>query len=89
MIHSLAGGSFREKRVVDFAKVEISSGVLKGNCFWYVLPSRNFDVGDSVVVPLGKNNAKSDGVIVRIDLSVVEGQTPVPLKIAKEIIRKK
>ena len=88
MIHSLAGGSFREKKVADFAKVRIVDGVLKDSLFWYILPNRSFSVGDKVVVPLGKNNARTSAVIERIDVSVMEGLSPVPFSIAKEIISK-
>lgn len=88
MIHSLAGGSFRDKQVLDFAKVEILEGIQKGDKYWYILPDRSFSINDEVMVPLGRNNLKQRAVILRIDYSVMEGQTPVPIKLAKEIIRK-
>ena len=88
MIHSLAGGSFREKQVLDFAKVEIVDGIQKGDKFWYILKDRTLSVGDKVIVPLGRNNIRQNAIILRIDYSVVEGQTPVPIKLAKEIISK-
>jgi len=88
MIHSLAGGSFREKRVEDFALVEMEEGVMKGLKFWYLLPSRDFEVGDLVVVPLGVKNINFRAKITRIDHAVEYGRTPVPLNSAKYIIEK-
>ena len=88
MIHSLAGGSFKEKRVEDFALVEIEEGVMKGSKFWYLLPNRDYEVGDKVVVPLGVKNTELKAVIKRIDFAVPFGQTPVPLNSAKYILKK-
>ena len=88
MIHSLAGGSFREKRVLNFAKVKICDGIMKDNLLWYILPPGDFNVGDRVVVPLGSTNARQTATIERIDKNVLEGQTPVPIRSAKTIISK-
>lgn len=88
MIHSLAGGSFREKRVEDFALVMIEEGVMKGSKFWYLLPSREFEVNDRVIVPLGARNQEFCAIITRIDLACEFGRTPVPLNSAKYILRK-
>lgn len=88
MIHSLAGGSFREKRVLDFALVDIAEGVMKGGKFWYLVPRGDFAVGDAVLVPLGVKNTETRARILRIDKNVVEGQTPVPIRSAKYILQK-
>lgn len=88
MIHSLAGGSLREKRVEDFALVEISDGVLKGSKFWYLVGKLNVDVGTGVVVPLGARDTEQKAKIIRVDRGVAQGQTPVPLNRAKYIIRR-
>lgn len=88
MIHSLAGGNFRGKRVEDFAFVEILDGVMKGGKFWYLVKDNDLKAGDEVVVPLGRTNAEQRARVIRIDKNVVEGQTPVPLRSAKTILRK-
>ena len=88
MIHSLAGGSLREKRVEDFALVEIIDGIMKGGKFWYIVKDKTITAGDNVVVPLGRTNAEQQAKVLRIDKNVVEGQTPVPLRSAKTILRK-
>ena len=89
MIHSLAGGSFKEKRVADFAKVEILEGAFTGKSLWYILPSKIFNEGDEVVVPVGINNTKTSGRIIKIDKNVYEGCSPVPFNRAKEVVGKK
>ena len=89
MIHSLAGGSFRDKRVEAFAFVEILESIMKGNKFWYIVPKRlTVNAGDEVIVPLGLKNTELRAKILRIDKNVIEGQTPVPLRSAKYILRK-
>lgn len=88
MIHSLAGGSFKEKQILDFAKVEILEGLSVGAVFWYILPFGDYNIGDEVYVPLGINNIKTRAKIVRIDKNKTEGSTPIPIKTAKKIIGK-
>ena len=88
MIHSLAGGSFRDKRVEDFALIEIIDGIMAGSKFWYLVGGLNLDYNDEVVVPLGANNIEQRARVIRIDKNVVEGQTPIPLNRAKYILRK-
>lgn len=88
MIHSLAGGSFKEKQLFDFAKVEIMEGVSTGVILWYLLPDGDFKVGDNVIVPLGLNNVRTKGKILRIDRDRIEGSTPIPIKNSKKIIDK-
>ena len=81
MIHSLAGGSFREKRVLDFVKVQIED-----KFFWYTTGGFDLNAGDKVLVPL--KNMRVEGVVVRVDYQKTEGQTPIPINMAKEIIKK-
>lgn len=88
MIHSLAGGSFREKKILDFCKIELTESLNTGKVFWYTTGGLNLTAGDEVLVPLGKNNLKVRGKVLRVDKNVVEGQTPVPINMAKEVIRK-
>ena len=88
MIHSLAGGSLREKRVEDFALVEILDGVMKGGKFWYIVKDKTITAGDKVIVPLGRLDTMQQAKVLRIDENVVEGQTPVPFRSAKTILRK-
>lgn len=88
MIHSLAGGSFKEKRILDFCKVEIIENICSGMILWYICEGLDLMVGDKVIVPVGRNNSHLRAKVLRVDKSCVEGQTPVPLNMAKEVIRK-
>ena len=88
MIHSLAGGSFKEKRVFDFAKVELMEGIQKGDFLWYIVDNPLIAEGDEVFVPVGRANQKTKARVVRIDKKRVEGMTPVPINIAKRILGK-
>ena len=86
MIHSLAGGELREKRVFDFAKVELLEGVLKGKSLWYIVDIPEIYEGDEVLVPVGKTNQKTLARVVGLDKKRVEGMTPVPINTAKRIL---
>ena len=88
MIHSLAGGSFKEKKFADFAKVQIIEGMMAGSVLWYILPNKGFNVGDTVIVPLGANNNRVKAKILKIENNILEGQSPIPFNKAKEIICK-
>lgn len=88
MIHSLAGGSIRDISYLDFAKVEILEGVQKGSWFWYIADIPNLKALDEVMVPLGINNQKTRGKVLRIDYGVSSQNSPVPTKRAKKIISK-
>jgi len=88
MIHSLAGGSFREKRIADFAKVEILEGIMQGEKYWYILDIGGVVVGDNVLVPLGVSNIKTTAKVLRVDKNVQEGHGPIPFKVAKKVISK-
>ena len=61
---------------------------MKGGKFWYLVKDIDLKAGDEVVVPLGRTNAEQRARVIRIDKNVVEGQTPVPLRSAKKILRK-
>ena len=86
MIHSLAGGSFREKRVEDFALVEILDPAASGGKFWYLTGGIELSCGNKVLVPLKTKRVL--GVVIRVDKARSQGQSPVPYNIAKEIIKK-
>ena len=88
MIHSLAGGELKEKRVFDFAKVELMEGIMKGDLLWYIVDNSSVAEGDVVIVPVGRTNQKTKARVVRIDRKRVEGMTPVPINVAKKILRK-
>lgn len=86
MIHSLAGGSLQQLKVQDFVKVEILQGVNIGGIYWY-LSCGNENVGDTVIVPIGKYNERVRARVIRIDKNISAQVAPVPLKIAKRVIQ--
>lgn len=86
MIHSLAGGSIREKRIEDFALVQILDEPYKTQKFWYLTGGIDVAINDKVIVPVKTHRLY--GVVIRVDKGVMQGQTPVPINIAKEIIKK-
>ncbi len=88
MIHSLAGGSIREKKVADFYKVELLEGINKGGLYWYISSIKNLNEGDIVIVPIGANNIHTKGQIKKIQKSVVQGCSPVPFNVVKSIIKR-
>lgn len=83
MIHSCAGGVVREKRFFDFAKVQIlDTGVIA----WYVCDLPLVAVGDVVIVPFGKDDARCKAKVLRLDRGVSEQTCPVPAKHAKAVL---
>ena len=84
MIHSLSGGVLNENKSFDFAKVQF----LTGEIFWYITNIDNLKVDDMVLVPFGKTNRQLKAKVLRIDKNVSASCSPVPIKIAKEIICK-
>ena len=85
MIHSLAGGTLGKEKLLDFALVEILDEQFKGNKFWY-LSKAGLKQGDNVWVFL--KGVQTKGKILRIDKNVSSYASPIPLKMAKEIIKK-
>ena len=85
MIHSLAGGNIGKERYLDFALVEIIEELFSGDKVWYI-SKQGLKQGDVVLVPLRGKNVKAK--ILRIDKNVSSYLSPVPIRLAKEIIRK-
>ena len=83
MIHSLAGGVIREKKYFDFAKVRFETGEV----YWYISPIENLKAGDTVLVPVGRENEPTVAYVLRIDKHVSEQVSPIPAKRAKKILQ--
>jgi hypothetical protein len=86
MIHSLAGGSIKDLRVADFAKVEYLEDELAGSVGWYITEIFGLKAGDEVLVPY--NNRRVRAKVVRIDKHVSEQSSPISMSRAKNIIKK-
>ena len=85
MIHSLAGGNLGNEQYLDFALVEIVDGKNVGK-FWYKTKLRGLNIGDIVLVEFGREKVKAK--VVRVDKNVSSFASPIPIKKAKEIIKK-
>lgn len=85
MIHSLAGGNIGKEKYYNFAKVEIMESESTGEKYWYI-SKLGINVNDEVVVPLKGRIVK--GKVLRIDKNVSSYSSPIPTKLAKEIIKK-
>lgn len=84
MIHSCAGGVVRDKKYLDFAKVEIlSSGEIK----WYISNIPLLQAGDVVIVCVGRDSSEERAKVLQIDKNVSDQVAPVPVKHAREILR--
>lgn len=86
MIHSMAGGELKFNQHFDFAKVEIIEGEDIGLIFWFISPFSNLQIGNKVLVPLGKNNKEVKAKVLRIDKNISEQSSPLPIKRMKTII---
>ena len=84
MIHSMSGGVLSDNKKLDFAKVQFATGEI----FWYITNISDLQIGDNVIVPVGKTNKPTKATVLRIDYAVSIQSSPVPYKIAKEIICK-
>ena len=84
MIHSLSGGVVRQKRYIDFAKVQLEDGGI----YWYITELVGLQAGDKVLVPVGRNDDAAQAVVLRVDKNVNEQVAPVSVKHAKKIIKK-
>ena len=85
MIHSLAGGNIGKERYFDFALVDILDLPHKGDKVWYI-SKIGIKQGDGVLVPLRGQIVKAK--VLRVDKNVSSYSSPVPVKLAKEIIKK-
>ena len=86
MIHSLAGGEIKEKKLYTFVKVEILSAMNEGYKFWYLSDLIDIKVGDKVIVPL--RGERKEGTIERVETNVTSDRAPIPINRAKYILRK-
>ena len=86
MIHSLAGGTIKNIKYADFAKVQILDGIFSGDILWYIT---DFAIkeGSIVVVPVGRNNMLVKGKVLRVDSNISGQVAPVPINRAKKIER--
>lgn len=86
MIHSLAGGKIQNLRYADFVKVQIITPPFTNEIYWYIAIGTE-NVGDTVVVPIGKNNTQVQGRVLRIDKNVSSQVAPVPISRVKKVVR--
>lgn len=89
MIHSLSGGEIKDHASYNFALVEVldrfGGKTLK---LWYLCSNLFLKVGDKVLVPIGQKNIQEKGVVLRVEKGLTVGRTPIPIKMAKQIIKK-
>ena len=85
MIHSLAGGNLGNERYLDFALVEIIEGAFVASKAWYISRA-GVNLGDEVLVSYRGLNVKAK--VLRIDKNVSSYSSPIPVKSAKQIIKK-
>lgn len=84
MIHSMAGGVVSDAKFFDFAKVKTETGEIS----WYISKISDLNVGDEVVVPVGKTEKEVKATVLRIDKHINGQVAPFPLKKIKYIISK-
>lgn len=87
MIHSLAGGVLKDKKVFDFAKVEILDDYYSG-VFWYISKIKSLKENDIVLVPFKNGDLLLKAKVLRVDKNVREDCAPVSVKRALEITKK-
>ena len=85
MIHSLSGGIMKEKRVFDFAKVEILDDYYSG-VFWYVSTIKNLKENDVVLVPFKDGGITLKAKVLRVDKNIKEDCAPIKIRNAQKII---
>lgn len=83
MIHSLSGGTIKDIGFYNFAKVALESGEVM--FFIYNIP---LEVGDKVVVPVGKTNKPTTATVLSLKPNISSRLAPFPVKHMKEIIKK-
>ena len=88
MIHSLAGGKIKNLDFADFVKVEILKGLDAGKIMWFITDIFDLDINDKVLVPLGPNNSPTVAKVLKIERNLSSQLSPIPIKRAKEIIKK-
>ena len=86
MIHSLAGGNIQNLKYANFVKVQIITSPFTNDIYWYIAFGTE-NIGDMVIVPIGKNNTQVQGKVLRIEKNVSAQVAPVPINRAKRVIR--
>ena len=79
MIHSTAGGTMREYKRYDYAKVEV-----EGSMKFYLSPFKELKEGDIVLIEV--ENEIKEGKVIRVDKNISEQNFPIPVKRLKKII---
>ncbi len=87
MIHSLSGGIMKDKKVLDFAKVEILDDYYSGT-FWYISNIKNLKENDIVLVPFKNGDITLKAKVLRVDKNVKEDSAPIPVKRIGTILSK-
>ena len=87
MIHSLAGGEIREKEYFTFVWVEIIGPTNIGEKYWYISPLKTIEEGAQVELPLGQNNSRKIGRVIRVVKNVSRDRAPFPVNRTKEIFK--
>jgi len=81
---SVYGKVKRRKQDYIYCSVEFDGGF---KSYYYIADDDRIEVGDYVVVPVGKDNHHSVAEVVKIEY-FAEGDVPLPLEKTKHIIRK-
>jgi predicted Mrr-cat superfamily restriction endonuclease len=79
MIHSLSGGVIESYDKIIYTFVETSEGKM-----WYISPFSKIKVGDSVLVPFGRNDKLILGKVERVEV-VTKQTAPYPVNRTKQI----
>lgn len=87
MIHSLAGGVIDDLDFCNFAKVRILEGENKDDVYWFLFDMLELEVGNYVVVPLGRLNTETKGIVEKIEYNMSKQVAPVSSKKAKKIYK--
>ena len=85
MIHSLSGGIMKDKKVLDFAKVEILDDYYSGT-FWFISNIKGLKENDIVLVPFKNGDITLKAKVLRVDKNVREDAAPISTKRAQTII---
>ena len=86
MVHSMAGGTLGKEVFCDFAKVRLLEGDHIGEIYWFIA-LKDVGVGNKVIVPFGLRNELLMGEVLRVDKNVSSYSSPIPVKMAKKIVK--
>ncbi len=87
MIHSLAGGKIKDLEFADFVKVRFDY-LGENKIGWYTTDILELKIGDKVVVPYGYPASELVGTVEKIERNLSSQLAPIPIKRAKNIIKK-